>query len=485
VAGLGPAGATAPGRQQIGLSARHLQLAASPAITRVAVQASFDDGKTWHSAQVAATGTAGRFSAEFTAPAGAFVTLRTTAADAAGGLVTETIARAYRTAAAPATAVTTAAVQRPAGPAGFIQPPCARPKAGQAQCFLAYRPKAAENHALAAGRSGGPRGLGAAALRSAYRLRSQGSPGQTVAVSIAFHTPHLARYLATYRRQFGLPPCPVASGCFRQVNQHGGTKPAPSAVGTGWDLEATLDVSMISAACPLCRILVVEGNSPTPADLAATERTAARLGAQVISNSYGTGEDGFSLPFRKAYQPRGHTVVASSGDSGFTDSQFPADLPTVTSVGGTMLSRAHTRRGWHERAWREPGVGAGGSGCSAWIAKPAWQHDTHCPMRTIADISAVASNIPVFNSGYGGWVTVAGTSASAPLVAGIYGLAANGTTMTTARLYRHRRSFFDITTGSNVFGPPRVICGGDYLCTAKKGYDAPTGLGTPDGPRGL
>jgi hypothetical protein len=465
VAGLGPAGATAPGRQQIGLSARHLQLAASPAITRVAVQASFDDGKTWHSAQVAATGTAGRFSAEFTAPAGAFVTLRT--------------------AAAPATAVTTAAVQRPAGPAGFIQPPCARPKAGQAQCFLAYRPKAAENHALAAGRSGGPRGLGAAALRSAYRLRSQGSPGQTVAVSIAFHTPHLARYLATYRRQFGLPPCPVASGCFRQVNQHGGTKPAPSAVGTGWDLEATLDVSMISAACPLCRILVVEGNSPTPADLAATERTAARLGAQVISNSYGTGEDGFSLPFRKAYQPRGHTVVASSGDSGFTDSQFPADLPTVTSVGGTMLSRAHTRRGWHERAWREPGVGAGGSGCSAWIAKPAWQHDTHCPMRTIADISAVASNIPVFNSGYGGWVTVAGTSASAPLVAGIYGLAANGTTMTTARLYRHRRSFFDITTGSNVFGPPRVICGGDYLCTAKKGYDAPTGLGTPDGPRGL
>jgi hypothetical protein len=195
VAGLGPAGATAPGRQQIGLSARHLQLAASPAITRVAVQASFDDGKTWHSAQVAATGTAGRFSAEFTAPAGAFVTLRTTAADAAGGLVTETIARAYRTAAAPATAVTTAAVQRPAGPAGFIQPPCARPKAGQAQCFLAYRPKAAENHALAAGRSGGPRGLGAAALRSAYRLRSQGSPGQTVAVSIAFHTPHLAGLL--------------------------------------------------------------------------------------------------------------------------------------------------------------------------------------------------------------------------------------------------------------------------------------------------
>ena len=302
------------------------------------------------------------------------------------------------------------------------------------------------------------------------------------AVSIAFHTPHLARYLARYRRQFGLPPCTAATGCFRQVNQHGGTKPAPSGVGTGWDLEATLDVSMISAACPRCRILVVEGNSDTTANLAATERTAARLGAQVISNSYGAFEDGFSLPFRRAYQPHGHTVVASSGDFGFTGAQFPADLPTVTAVGGTMLTRAHNPRGWHERVWRQSEGGAGGSGCSAWIAKPAWQHDTHCPGRTIADIAAVATDIPIFNPNYSGWVTVAGTSASAPLIAGIYGLDGNATTMTTAGLYRHRGSFFDITTGYNTSIPPRLACGADYLCTAKKGYDAPTGLGTPNGP---
>ena len=223
---------------------------------------------------------------------------------------------------------------------------------------------------MAAGRSASPKGLSAAAIRSAYRLRSQGSPDQTVAVSIAFHTPHLARFLAHYRRQFGLPPCTVASGCFRQVNQHGGTKPAPSGVRTGWDLEATLDVSMVSVACPRCHILVVEGNSPSTPDLAATERTAAQLGAQVISNSYGIGENGFSLPFRRAYQPRGRTVVASSGDSGFTDAGFPADLPTVTSVGGTMLARAHGRRGWHERVWQQSDAAAG-SGCSAWIAKPA------------------------------------------------------------------------------------------------------------------
>jgi len=486
VAGLSPAGATAPGRQQIGLSIGHLQLAATPAITSAALKASFDNGKTWQPAQVTPGSTAGQYTASFTAPAGAFVTLRATATDAAGGSVTETITRAYRTTAIAAR--TTAAVQPAAGSAGqpragFISPPCARPQAGQAQCFLVYRPQREVNRATAAGLAASPQGLGAAAIRSAYRLRSEGSPAQTVAVSIAFHTPHLARYLAAYRKQFGLPSCTAASGCFRQVNQNGGTKPEPSAVGTGWDLEVTLDVSMVSAACPRCHILVVEGKDPTPASLAATERTAARLGAQVISNSYGIIESGFSLPFRKAYQPHGHAVVASSGDSGFTIAQFPADLPTVTSVGGTRLTRAHNRRGWRERVWRQAN-GAGGSGCSAWIAKPAWQHDTHCPGRTIADISAVATDVAIFNPTYGGWLTIGGTSVAAPLVAGIIGLAGNGGTMTTAGLYRHRGSFFDITAGDNVFAPPAQACG-DYLCTAKKGYDAPTGLGTPDGQGGL
>jgi len=157
----------------------------------------------------------------------------------------------------------------------------------------------------------------------------------------------------------------------------------------------------------------------------------------------------------------------------------------VISAGGTMLSRAHTRRGWRERVWSQ-GLSAAGSGCSARVAKPAWQHDRHCPMRTIADISAVATNIPVFNPVYGGWVTLAGTSVSAPLIAGIIGLAGNGASLTTARIYRHARSFFDVTAGSNTpFDPPLAACGADYMCTAKKGYDAPTGLGTPDGPGGL
>ena len=61
--------------------------------------------------------------------------------------------------------------------------------------------------------------------------------------------------------------------------------------------------------------------------------------------------------------------MASTGDFGFTAAQFPAVLSTTIAVGGTTLT--HAGNSWSESAW----AGAG-SGCSAWIAKPAWQHDT-------------------------------------------------------------------------------------------------------------
>lgn len=387
-------------------------------------------------------------------------------------------------AAAPAAAAAPRPGTQQAG-GGFIRPPCAVPTVGTEQCFLAYRPQAALSRAIAAGLTGaaaGPRGLTPRAIRAAYRLPARRSSHQTVAVSIAFDTPRLARFLAVYRNQFGLPRCTAASGCFGKVNQRGRKSPMPpSGVGTGWDLEATLDVSMISVACPHCHILVVEANDPGVANLAKTENTAARLGAQVISNSYGQRENGFALAEAKAYRHRGHTIVASAGDLGFSAANFPADLASVTSVGGTRLARAANRRGWRERVWNDSS-GAGGSGCSAYVRKPPWQHDRHCAMRTVADVSAVATNVPVFNRTYGGWVTVAGTSIGAPLVAGIYGLAGNGARTGHRRLYRHTGSLFDVTRGDNSFFEPAAqACGGDYLCVARKGYDAPTGLGSPDG----
>jgi len=353
------------------------------------------------------------------------------------------------------------------------------------RCFLLYRPQVAVDQAMVAGLSAKPHGWTPAQLRSAYKLPTRATSDQTVAISIPFHTPDLASFLATYRRQFGLPPCTVASGCFQQVNQQGNATPAePSATGTGWDLEATLDVSMVSVACPACKILVVEAKNTTIASLGVTEVTAARLGAQAISNSYGTFEIAGVRPFEKDWDLRDHTVVAASGDNGFATPQFPADIASVTAVGGTKLARAAgTRRGWTETAW----IGSG-SGCSTLIAKPAWQHDTKCKGRTVADISAVATNVPIFETTYGGWVSVNGTSIAAPLVAGIYGLAGNGANVGHVGLYRHGRSFFDVTKGNNAFSngfSPSQDCGNNYICVAKKGYDAPTGLGTPDGISGF
>jgi hypothetical protein len=94
VAGLGLDGSAAAGRQTVGISVGHLQLAAAAGITAAAVQVSLDGGKTWHAATV--TGSRGTYRAVFTAPAGAYVTLRVTAADAAGGRIAETITRAYK-----------------------------------------------------------------------------------------------------------------------------------------------------------------------------------------------------------------------------------------------------------------------------------------------------------------------------------------------------------------------------------------------------
>jgi subtilase family serine protease len=155
----------------------------------------------------------------------------------------------------------------------------------------------------------------------------------------------------------------------------------------------------------------------------------------------------------------------------------------VTAAGGTELSSANNKRGWSETAWNSPGFGAGGSGCSAYVAKPSWQHDKHCPGRTVADVSAVADSIAIYDADSGGWSMAAGTSASSPIIAGIYALAGNAARVRPGYEYAHAKALFDVTSGNNdyFFEENGAVCGIDYLCVAKKGYDAPTGLGTPDG----
>ena len=80
---------------------------------------------------------------------------------------------------------------------------CACP--GFARCYALWGPQATVNRAIAAGVTGAPaatpKGWGAKELESAYKLPVSRHPHQTVAVTIAYHTPHLAHYLAVYRKE--------------------------------------------------------------------------------------------------------------------------------------------------------------------------------------------------------------------------------------------------------------------------------------------
>jgi hypothetical protein len=387
------------------------------------------------------------------------------------------------------TAIAAALLGTPVAHAGTTRPPtsgahaassllsqrhaCASPAEGYAAC-LAIVDAGPRGHPLtrALAAADGLHPYGAAELQAAYRLPSaRRGHGQTIAIVDAYDDPDAAADLAVYRRASHLPGC-ARLGCFRKVDQNGGASP-PHA-NAGWAMEESLDLDMASAICPNCAIVLVEANSNSYRNLGIAEDEAAKLGADVISNSYAGSEFPGEIADAKNYDHPGVAITASSGDDGFGVS-VPATFPAVTAVGGTSLYHSRTARGWSETAWQ-----FAGSGCSAYIAKPRWQHDRLCSNRTVADTAAVAdpdTPVAIYDTYQSdGWVAVGGTSVAAPLIAGVYALAGNARSIEPdAHLYAHQRSLFDVTSGAN------GLCGGSYLCTARPGYDGPTGWGTPDG----
>jgi len=326
-----------------------------------------------------------------------------------------------------------------------------------------------------------PSGLFPADIQSAYKLPSgTAGAGQTIAIVDAFDDPAAESDLGVYRSQFGLPACTTANGCFRKVGQTGSETALPRK-NASWDEEISLDVDMVSATCPLCHILLVEASSASIANLGASVNTAARLGATAISNSYG-GADTSDASSGSFYNHPGIAVTASSGDNGF-GVEFPASSLFVVAVGGTSLRRATNTRGWTETAWS-----GAGSGCSAFntAVAPA-SFNTGCARRAVADVSAIAdpnTGVAVFDSvpfqGFSNWLVFGGTSVSSPIIASVFGLAGNAATITANQFpYQHTASLFDVTTGSN------GTCSPSQLCTARAGWDGPTGLGTPNGTGGF
>jgi len=348
---------------------------------------------------------------------------------------------------------------------------CAAPATGTAACHALARTDLTP--------SATPAGLAPAALRSAYNLTASGSASQTIAIVDAYDDPTAEADLAVYRTQFGLPACTTANGCFRKVDQNGGTQyPRKDA---GWALEVSLDLDMASAICPGCHILLVEAKSNSFANLGAAENRAVALGATVVSNSWG-GPDAADSTYGSYFNHPGVAITVSSGDNGY-GAEYPASSHYVTAVGGATLTSGGGTRGWTEKAWS-----GAGSGCSTLntALSGAAGAGTGCAKRALADVSAVAdpaTGVSVYDTtsyqGRTGWWVVGGTSASAPIIAGVYALAGNAASIDNNYPYAHAASFFDVTSGSN------GTCPTSQWCTARTGWDGPTGLGTPNGTAGF
>ncbi|MGY3566112.1 S53 family peptidase [Sinomonas sp. RB5] len=325
-----------------------------------------------------------------------------------------------------------------------------------------------------------------AQLRSAYNLTGTASGGRTVAIVDAYGYPNLERDLAAYRKQFGLPACTSASGCLKVLNQTGGTK-LPK-FDLGWAQEQALDVDAVSAACPDCKIVVLQASTASFTNLGTAVQTAAKLpGVVAISNSYG-GSDASDATYGKYYNFPGIAVTASAGDNGYQGASYPAASSYVTAVGGTSLNQASNTRGWTESVWSGTG-----SGCSAYNAPlaAAAGSNTGCANRAMNDVAAASDpsngGLAVYyptSSTSSTWGQFGGTSEASPIIASVYALSGNTGSKATGTYansipYAHTGALYDVASGSN------GTCTTTQWCTARTGWDGPTGLGTPNGTGGF
>jgi subtilase family serine protease len=221
------------------------------------------------------------------------------------------------------------------------------------------------------------------------------------------------------------------------------------------------------------------------------------------------------------------TVVAAAGDAGaagepcalidalsggISSSFVPrkevslvSSDPLVLSAGGTTLDASHTTGAWiSETSWGLPagtpgsGFQASGGGFSHLFSRPSYQNGIHGvgSMRGVPDVAADAnpnpgSGLPVVTANSGGGYTISehgGTSASAPIWAGIIALAdqyakrhlgfVNPAIYRIARSQRYQQAFHDITAGAinTATFPHGTITG----YQAGPGWDPVTGWGSPN-----
>jgi kumamolisin len=296
---------------------------------------------------------------------------------------------------------------------------------------------------------------------------------RAIAIVDAYDAPNAAADLAYFSAQFGLPAPNF------QVVYASGTRPAGNA---GWEVEASLDIEWAHAMAPKAKIYLVEAASNSFADLFTAVQTASNLvataGGGEVSMSWGGGEFSGEVNYDSRFTTSSVVYFASTGDGPGT--LYPSVSPNVVAVGGTTFRRNPSTGAFlAEAAWVD-----GGGGPSYYEARPAYQGPLAATIgvkRGVPDISAVAdpnTGMWIYDSGNGGWLVIGGTSASAPIMAGIVNAAGSFATSTGAELstiYSGATSvanFTDTTTG---------FCGPYMGFSPTKGWDFCTGVGSPSG----
>jgi subtilase family serine protease len=299
-----------------------------------------------------------------------------------------------------------------------------------------------------------PYGLSPETIKSVYNFPTSptAGSGKTIAIVDAYDDPTAEYDLNVFSSNYGLPACTAANGCFKKVNQNGGSSP-PRKDGS-WALEISLDVQWAHAIAPGAKILLVEASSNSFSNLLAAE-DYAKTQAQYVSNSWGASEFSSETSYDSHFSQSGVSFFVSSGDAGLP-AEYPSASRNVISVGGTTLKLDPNNNLVSETGWS-----SGGGGCSAYETAVSAQSSfsgygqVGCGgKRATPDVSLdadPASGVSVYDStkygGQSGWFRVGGTSASSPMWAAR--AAVSGATVNATYVYGSSINYRDITTGNN------------------------------------
>ena len=307
-----------------------------------------------------------------------------------------------------------------------------------------------------------------------------------------FNQPDLDAYFS----QLNVSPAPSVTA----ISVDGGNN-QPTGDPSSADGEVELDIEVAGSTAPGANQKVFFGPNTTQGFLDAISQAVHDPTVTLISISWGQAESEWAQQALTTYDQTfqdaatlGKTVFVAAGDNGSSDGvtdgqnhvDFPASSPFVVACGGTTL-QASNGQITSETAWNEQasGNGATGGGVSNFFALPSYQQSSNVPAATtstggrgVPDVAADADPETGYNVLIDGQNTViGGTSAVAPLYAGLFALI-NQTLVAQGKeraglvqpvLYANGQGFQDITQGNN----------GAF--SAGPGWDATTGLGSPNG----